>query len=80
MRGTLVPIAVAASMYGCSRIVSTMLRTRRTTRGTSGSVTATITMMMLAFDSAISAIASMIAGIAIMPSITRMTTASTARR
>jgi hypothetical protein len=35
---------------------------------------------MLALDSAISAMASMIAGIAIMPSITRITTLSTARR
>ncbi len=74
-----VPAAIAASTNGCSRSVSTRLRTRRTTRGTSAIVIAKITFSRLAFVSAISAIASSTDGIDISPSITRITIASTQR-
>src|SRR6185295_9090690 len=56
-----------------------MLRTRRTTRGTSASVIATMTFPTLALVSAMSAIARSTEGIDISPSITRMTVASTQR-
>ncbi len=41
--GSRVPEAIAASMYGCSRKVSTSERTSRTTRGTSVIVIAMMT-------------------------------------
>ena len=53
---------------------STTLRTSRTTRGISAIAIAMMTFSRLACVSAISAIASRIDGIAIIPSITRMTT------
>ena len=56
-----------------------MERTRRTTRGTSGTMIATITLIRPARNSETSAIASRIAGIAISPSIRRITIASTQR-
>ena len=80
MSGSVVPEAIAASTYGCSRSVSTRLRTSRTTRGTSASVMATITLPMLALVNAISAIASRTEGIDIKPSMMRITTASSWRR
>ena len=49
------------------------------TRGTLGIEMATMTMVRLAFISVMSAIASRMAGIAIMPSMMRMTNASTRR-
>ena len=79
VRGRPVPEAIAASTKGCSRSVSTTLRTSRTTRGTSAMVMATITFSMLALVSAISAIASSTGGIDISPSITRITIASSQR-
>ena len=60
-------------------MLSTTLRTRRTTRGTSGMVIARMTLVTEALVSAISAIASRIEGTAIMPSMTRITSASTIR-
>jgi hypothetical protein len=60
-------------------MVSTTLRTSRTTRGTSGIEIATTTVTRLAPASAIMAIANKMPGIAISPSITRITTASTRR-
>ena len=79
MRQLRVPVARAASTNGCSRRLSPRLRTSRLTRGTSAMVIARMTFWMLARVSAISAIASRIGGIAISPSMTRMTMASTVR-
>src|SRR4051812_11778373 len=79
MRHTGVPTACAASTNGCSRSVSTTLRTSRVTLGTSAMVMARITLPMLARVSAISAIASSTGGIAIRPSMMRISTASTRR-
>ena len=70
--GRRVPMAWAAWMYGCSRMVSTSERTRRTTRGISGSAMAITTVAMLAWISVIRATASRMPGIAIMPSMKRM--------
>ena len=78
--GVEVPSATAASTYGSSRIVSTSERTSRVTRGISGIAIATMTVSRLAFHSATSAIASRIAGIAIRPSITRISGPSSRRR
>ena len=58
---------------------STIERTRRTTRGISGTMMATITLTKPARNSETSAIASRIAGIAISPSIRRITMASIQR-
>ena len=74
------PTAIAASTYGSSRIDSTTERTRRTTRGISGTTMATMTIATPADDSDTSAIASRIAGMAIRPSMMRMTIASSQRR
>src|SRR5271166_801554 len=79
MAGTLVPQAIAASTYGCSRSDSTTLRTRRDTRGNSAMLMATMTFWTEARVSAISAMASRMGGIDISPSITRITTASRLR-
>ena len=56
-----------------------MPRIRRATRGTSTMVTATITLVTEPPATAISAIASRMAGIDITPSMMRITTASRAR-
>ena len=77
--GTRVPDATAASTYGCSRRLSTTPRISRETRGNSPMLTAMMTFCTDAPHSAISAIASRIAGIDISPSMIRMTTASTTR-
>src|ERR1019366_3517284 len=77
--GSRVPIACAASTKSCSRSVSASERTRRTTRGTSGTVIATITVKRLARVSDISAIARRMPGIAMRPSITRITRPSAQR-
>ena len=78
-RGSLVPEEIAACTKVCSRMVSTRLRTRRITRGTSGMVMATITVPTLAFVSDISAMASRMAGMDISPSEMRMTMGSSQR-
>ena len=72
MTGSRVPTAWAASTNNCSRRVSASERTSRATRGISGMVMATITVVRLACVTAISAIASRMPGMAIRPSITRM--------
>jgi hypothetical protein len=77
--GVRVPAMMAASTYGSSRTESTIERTRRTTRGISGTMIATMTLSNPARNSETSAIASRIAGIAISPSISRITMASTQR-
>ena len=59
---------------------STTLRTTRTMRGTSGMMMATITIASPGRVRVISAIASRIEGMAISPSITRITSASTRRK
>ena len=74
-----VPSDTAASTYGSSRIVSTSARTSRVTRGISGIAIATMTVARLARHSATTAIAMRIAGIAMMPSITRMSSPSAQR-
>ena len=74
------PMARDASTKACSLRVSTRARTRRTTRGTSGMVRAMMTFCTLAFISAIRAMASRMAGMAMRPSMMRMTTASTCLR
>ena len=61
-------------------MVSTIERTRRTTRGISGITIARMTVIRLAPDRDTSAIASRMAGIAISPSITRMMIASASRK
>ena len=73
------PTAIAASTYGSSRTDSTIERTRRTTRGISGIVIAMITVRRPPPHSETRPIASRIAGIAMSPSITRMTIASSQR-
>jgi hypothetical protein len=78
-RGNLVPDDTAACTKVCSRMVSTRLRTRRITRGTSGMVIATITVSTLAFVSDISAMASRMAGMDIRPSEIRMMMGSSHR-
>ena len=60
--------------------MSTSERTSRVTRGISGIAIATMTVRRLAFHIATSAIASRIAGIAITPSITRISGPSSRRR
>jgi hypothetical protein len=79
IRGIPAPAACMASTKGCSRKLNTSARTRRTTRGISGMVRARMTLRTLARINAIRAMASKIPGIAIIPSITRMTTASRRR-
>ena len=74
-----VPLATAASTKGRSRSVRTTPRTSRVTRGTSATVMAKTTLPRLALVSAMSAIASSTEGIAMSPSITRMTMASATR-
>src|SRR5258706_8747682 len=75
-----VPSAIAASTYGSSRIVRTSERTRRVTRGISGTAIATITVERLAPHSATNANAIRIAGSALTPSITRIRIPSSQRR
>src|SRR5262245_4179793 len=75
--GSRVPLATAASTNGCSLTDSTTERTSRTTRGISGKAMAATTMPTLALESETKAMASRIAGIAISPSIRRITTLST---
>ena len=77
MRAVGMPTEIAACTKICSRKDSTTLRTRRTTRGSSGTVMAMITVKILAPFSEIRAIASSRPGIAIRPSMKRMMTAST---
>ena len=77
--GRRVPTACAASTNSCSRSVSASERTRRTTRGISGTVIATMTVVRLGRVTAIRAIASRMPGIAIIPSITRITGPSARR-
>ncbi len=77
--GVGVPSATAASTYGSSRIDSTSARTRRVTRGISGIAIATITVGRLARHSATTAMAIRIAGIAMMPSMTRISGPSSQR-
>ena len=79
MRGVPTPSARAASTIVCSRSESTEARTRRVTRGISGMTSAMITLRTLPRRSAIRARASRMAGIAIRPSITLMTTVSSRR-
>ena len=74
------PPAIAASTKGCSRTLSTTERTSRTTRGISGMVIAMMTTRRLARDSETIAMASRMAGIAISPSMIRMTMASAVRK
>ena len=74
------PMARDASTNACSRRLSTRARTRRTTRGISGMVNAIMTFWTLAFINAIKAMASRMAGMAMTPSMIRMTTVSTCRR
>src|SRR6185295_9846275 len=74
-----VPTEIAASTYGSSRTESTIARTSRTTRGISGMTIATITATIPAVHNDTSAIASRIAGIAISPSISRITGPSSQR-
>ena len=71
------PPAIAASMKGCARSDSTTLRTRRTMRGISGITIAAMTTARPGRVSVISAIASRIDGIAMIPSMIRITIAST---
>ncbi len=59
--------------------MSTMLRTKRATRGTSGIAIAMITFSRLALVTATRVIARRIAGIAIKPSMIRIRTASKGR-
>ena len=79
IRGSDTPETTAASIYGCSRIVSTTERTRRTTLGISGIVMAIMTLVRLAPASATSAMATKMPGMAIKPSMIRMTIASSQR-
>ena len=75
-----VPSEIAASTYGSSRIVSTSERTNRVTRGISGIAIATTTVISEPRHIATSAIAIRIAGIAITPSIKRISKPSSRRR
>ena len=59
--------------------MSTTERTRRTTRGTSGTVMAMMTVSWLAPDRDTSAMASRMPGIAISPSMIRITIPSSQR-
>ena len=78
--GVGVPTAIAASTYGSSRTESTTERTRRTTRGISGiDDREDDGRAGPAPQSDTSASASRMPGIAIRPSMTRMTTASSQR-
>ena len=79
-RGRREPLAIAPWIKICSRIDSTTERTRRTTRGISGMVIAMMTVCTLARVSDSIATASRMPGIAISPSITRITSASSRRR
>ena len=74
--GRLEPTEIAASTYGSSRADSTTERTSRAARGISGIVIATSTVHRLAPDSATTAMASRMLGIAIRPSMIRISTAS----
>ena len=75
-----VPSEIAASTYGSSRMVRTSERTSRVTRGISGIAIATTTVSRLPRHIATRAMAIRIAGIAITPSITRISGPSSRRR
>src|SRR5918996_169199 len=70
------PRARAASTYEVSRITSTEPRTTRATRGEYTTAMDAITLMTLGPSAAMSAMARTMAGNAMSPSITRMTTLS----
>ena len=72
--------ALAASTKGSSRKVSTSERTRRVTRGISGMAIATTTVHSCAPSAATRAMASRMAGMAIRPSMKRISTMSSARK
>ena len=72
--------ARAASTYGSSRKVSTKERTKRVTRGTSGMAIAITTVATFAPKAATKAIANSTAGIAIKPSMKRISNMSTPRK
>src|SRR5213596_1240267 len=74
------PSARAASTYIVSRITSTEPRTMRATRGAYTIPMATMTLATLGPSEAISAMARMMAGKAMSPSITRITGLSSRRQ
>ncbi|MNR15096.1 hypothetical protein D3C85_1316120 [compost metagenome] len=75
-----VPSEMAASTYGSSRRLRISPRTRRTTRGNSGTAMAISTVSMLAPVTATRAMASRMLGTDMMPSMIRMMTMSAARK
>ncbi len=78
--GTGVPMEIAAVTKGCSFKVSTTLRTSRTMRGRSGTMIAMMMVVRPPPSSEASAIASSTPGMAISPSIRRMTMRSPQRK